>query len=93
MSQAYRSFFGFTREPFSSDLKVDEILQTEAVLAVADRVDYAIRLGAMAMITGDVGSGKSTALRFAASRLHRRRLHPGTLSSTGLETGGRNLGL
>jgi len=70
MSQAYRSFFGFTREPFSSELKVEEILQTEAVLAVADRVDYAIRLGAMAMITGEVGSGKSTALRFATSRLH-----------------------
>lgn len=70
MSQAYRSFFGFSREPFSSDLKVEEILQTEAVLSVVDRVDYTLRLGAMAMVTGDVGSGKSTALRFATSRLH-----------------------
>jgi general secretion pathway protein A len=68
MSQVYRSFFGFTREPFSTELKVEEILKTEAVLAVADRVDYAIRLGAM--VTGEVGSGKSTALRFATSRLH-----------------------
>ena len=70
MSQAYRPFFGFSREPFSSELKVEEILKTEAVLAVADRVDYAIRLGAIALITGEVGSGKSTALRFATSRLH-----------------------
>jgi general secretion pathway protein A len=70
MSQTYRTFFGFTREPFLSELKVEEILKTEAVLAVADRVDYAIRLGAMALITGEVGSGKSTALRFAISRLH-----------------------
>jgi len=70
MSQAYRSFFGFVREPFSSELKVEEILQTEAVLSVLDRVDYTIRLGAMAMVTGEVGSGKSTALRFATSRLH-----------------------
>jgi type II secretory pathway predicted ATPase ExeA len=70
MSQAYRNFFGLTREPFCSDLKVEEILKTDAVLAVADRVDYAIRLGAMVMVTGDVGSGKSTALRFATSRLH-----------------------
>jgi type II secretory pathway predicted ATPase ExeA len=70
MSQAYRTFFGLTREPFSSELKIEEILKTEAVLAVADRVDYAIRLGAMALITGEVGSGKSTALRFAISRLH-----------------------
>lgn len=70
MSQTYRSFFGFAREPFSSELKVEEILKTGAVLAVADRVEYAIRLGAMAMITGEVGSGKSTALRFALGRLH-----------------------
>jgi type II secretory pathway predicted ATPase ExeA len=70
MSQTYRTLFGFTREPFSSELKVEEILKTEAVLAVADRVDYAIRLGAMVLITGEVGSGKSTALRFAISRLH-----------------------
>jgi hypothetical protein len=48
MSQAYRAFFGLSREPFSSELKVEEILKTDAVLAVADRVDYAIRLGAMA---------------------------------------------
>jgi general secretion pathway protein A len=70
MSQAYRTFFGLAREPFSSDLRIEEILKTEAVLSVADRVEYAIRLGAMAMITGEVGSGKSTALRFAMSRFH-----------------------
>ncbi len=71
MSETYSAFFGLSREPFGSDLKVEEILKTEAVLSVRDRFDYAVRLGAMAMITGEVGSGKSTALRFATSRLHR----------------------
>jgi putative transposase len=47
-----------------------ETLQTPEVLAVADRFDYALRLGAMALVTGEVGSGKSTALRWATSRLH-----------------------
>lgn len=70
MSQAYRTFFGFSREPFAAELKVEEILKTEAVLSVADRVDYAIRLGSMVLVTGEVGSGKSTALRFAVSALH-----------------------
>ncbi|CAO0824317.1 hypothetical protein DFAR_570030 [Desulfarculales bacterium] len=36
----------------------------------AKRFEYAIRLGALALVTGDVGSGKSTSLRWAASRLH-----------------------
>jgi general secretion pathway protein A len=70
MSQIYRTFFGFVREALSSELKVEEILKTQAVLAVTDRVDYAIRLGATALITGEVGTGKSIALRFAISRLH-----------------------
>lgn len=70
MNQTYRAFFGFAREPFSAEMKVQEILKTEAVLAVTDRVDYALRLGSMVMVTGEVGSGKSTALRFATSRLH-----------------------
>ncbi|CAO0820568.1 hypothetical protein DFAR_160012 [Desulfarculales bacterium] len=37
---------------------------------MAKRFEYAIRLGAPALVNGDVGSGKSTALRWAASRRH-----------------------
>ena len=37
---------------------------------VNQRVDYAIRLGGIGLLTGEVGAGKSTALRWAAGRLH-----------------------
>jgi type II secretory pathway predicted ATPase ExeA len=70
MKASYRTFFALTREPFPQDLAIEEILTTEDVLKVADRCDYAVRLGAMAVVTGEVGSGKSTALRWAASRFH-----------------------
>jgi type II secretory pathway predicted ATPase ExeA len=70
MMPAYRTFFGFTREPFGADLHSEDILQTPEVLAVSDRFHYAVRLGAMALVTGDVGCGKSTALRWTTSRLH-----------------------
>lgn len=70
MKPVYRTFFGLTREPFGSELKAEEILQIPELLAVADRFDYTVRLGAIALVTGDVGSGKSTALRWATSRLH-----------------------
>ncbi|CAO0819659.1 hypothetical protein DFAR_1050018 [Desulfarculales bacterium] len=56
-------FFRPPREPFGSDLALKEIMQTAEVLGVAKRFEYAIRLGALALVTGDVGSGKSTALR------------------------------
>lgn len=70
MKPAYRTFFGLHREPFGSELSTEEIMQTPALTAVADRFDYAVRLGAMALVTGEVGSGKSTALRWATSRAH-----------------------
>ena len=35
-----------------------------------ERFDYALHIGAISVITGEVGSGKSTSLRAAAARLH-----------------------
>ena len=67
---SYRTFFAFTQEPFRSDLALNEILQTPELIAVKERFDYALRLGAMAVVTGDIGSGKSTALRYAMGQLH-----------------------
>ncbi len=70
MKNPYRVFFGFKREPFSQDLKVEELLQSQAVTGVKERFLYSVDIGAIAVITGDVGSGKSSALRFASSGLH-----------------------
>jgi len=76
MKPLYRTFFGFTREPFTAELKADQILQTAEVTAVAERFDYAVNLGAIALVTGEVGSGKSTALRWALNRLHPSEFRP-----------------
>ena len=65
-----RHFFGFTREPFSPNVKVDELYHTAALVGAKERFLYAVNLGAVSVITGDVGSGKSTALRYASSSLH-----------------------
>lgn len=70
MKETYRSFFGLSREPFGSELSISEILETPELLNVKERFDYAIRLGAIALVTGEIGSGKSTALRYASGHLH-----------------------
>jgi type II secretory pathway predicted ATPase ExeA len=67
---SYRAFFGFAREPFTANIELDGILQTPELQAVNQRVEYAIRLGGIGLLTGEVGAGKSTALRWAAGRLH-----------------------
>ena len=70
MSPAYRTFFELTKEPFAAEVKAKEILVTPAIQGIEERFHYAIRLGAVALVTGEIGSGKSTALRYVAGRLH-----------------------
>jgi type II secretory pathway predicted ATPase ExeA len=72
----YRTFFGFQREPFAVDLKVETIFTTPALKAFTERFAYVVRLGAIGLLTGEVGAGKSTALRFAKSQLHPSEYHP-----------------
>ncbi len=70
MNKNYRTFFGLTSEPFSSDLEYNEILETSELKSVKKRFDYTVKLGGSALVTGEIGSGKSTALRYATEELH-----------------------
>jgi len=70
MDKSFKTFFGMKSEPFRSDLKQNEILETEELTSVKNKFYYATGLGGTALVTGDIGSGKSTALRYAADSLH-----------------------
>lgn len=70
MNSNYKTFFGMKSYPFRSDLRQDEILETDELKSVKSKFYYAAGLGGTALVTGDIGSGKSTALRYAADSLH-----------------------
>lgn len=70
MTPQYRLFFELQTEPFGADIALEHILVTDCVKALEQRVHYAMRTGAVALITGEIGSGKSTALRYVAESLH-----------------------
>lgn len=67
---SYRQFFGLKCEPFSLDLDPKRVLRTEAIDAVDNRVQYVMRTGGILLVTGEVGAGKSTALRWCTQQLH-----------------------
>jgi len=67
---ALQNVFGLKREPFSSDLKITELFQLPQLRALLERFDYAVANRMISVVIGDVGSGKSTSLRCATSRLH-----------------------
>lgn len=66
----YKNFFGFDKEPFSQDIKIQDLYPLPGLEGLLERFIFAVRLAAMVVITGDVGSGKSTSLRYASSKLH-----------------------
>lgn len=70
MNTSHRLFFELQREPFTADIAHKEILVTPTIKGVEERIRYAVNLGAVALITGEIGSGKSTALRYVAGTLH-----------------------
>jgi type II secretory pathway predicted ATPase ExeA len=70
MSETYKAFFGFNKDPFITNIHHKDILVTQELEAAAERIAYTVRLGAVALITGEVGAGKSTALRWALENFH-----------------------
>jgi type II secretory pathway predicted ATPase ExeA len=70
MRKQYQQFFGFEKDPFAANINAKDILQTPQLKAAENRFEYATNLGAVYLITGDIGSGKSTTIRYLKSRLH-----------------------
>ena len=70
MDTSYRQFFALQREPFGADIPRKDIMITKALTATQERMHYALRLGAIALVTGEIGSGKSTTLRYVLGGLH-----------------------
>ena len=71
--------FGLSSEPFGQNIPTDKLFPLPGLKAFLERFDYAIQIGAATVITGEVGSGKSTSLRAATTRLHPSQYIPITL--------------
>jgi type II secretory pathway predicted ATPase ExeA len=62
--------FGLSREPFAQDIPLEDLYPLPGLAAFQRRFEYALSLPAITVITGDVGSGKSTSLRAVTAPLH-----------------------
>lgn len=66
-------YFPFTREPFSRELAPTEVFVSEGHEELRVRLRHAIETGSLAVVTGQVGSGKSTTLRAVMHSLEASR--------------------
>ena len=64
----FQEFYGFTRVPFSRTIATPDLFPTAGQKELSARLTYLVRERGFGLVTGEIGSGKSTAVRaFAAS--------------------------
>ena len=65
-----RHHFGLKKDPFPQNVPVKDLYPLPSFDPLLQRVSFAVDQKAISVITGDVGSGKSTSLRYMASTFH-----------------------
>lgn len=65
----YLNFFGFSQHPFRASLRPEEILVTDQLNHWKARFDFVVTHKLWGVLTGEVGAGKSTAIRWALENL------------------------
>jgi type II secretory pathway predicted ATPase ExeA len=66
----YRKHFALTRHPFTKDLPPEDLFVSEAARELETRLKHLLDLRGIGLVTGEVGSGKTTACRRVAASLH-----------------------
>jgi len=66
----YLKHFGFNRFPFDKDIPAEDMFVGQSMAELSVRLAHLIELRGIGLVTGDVGSGKSSACRKMATALH-----------------------
>ncbi len=66
----YLRHFAFTRLPFETPAETDELFESSARREAEARLGHLIELRGIGMLTGEVGSGKTTVCRYLTAQLH-----------------------
>jgi general secretion pathway protein A len=80
----FEAFFAFSGTPFSRDIPVDQLLETESRKELQGRLNYVARTREFGVFTGDAGTGKTTAIRRFSQGLDANRYRVLYLSDSAL---------
>ena len=69
MRAPWVSHFGFTRTPFSKNIPAKDLLERASHQEAVARIRFCIAESSLGVVTGEVGVGKTVALRAATSQL------------------------
>jgi len=66
----YRTFYGMTANPFRKDIPVSQLFESEDLKAFLARMEYFKQVKGLAVVYGQPGMGKTTALRALVQKLN-----------------------
>ena len=66
----FEQYFGFNRTPFGRDLETKELFTSQGQQEMISRLKYIAQRRQFGLLTGEVGSGKSTAARVLVAELN-----------------------
>jgi general secretion pathway protein A len=66
----YRKVYGLTMPPFEKDIDPDKLFASQAASELEARLRYLLQLRGIGLITGEVGSGKTSICRKVATSLN-----------------------
>jgi general secretion pathway protein A len=73
--ESLRHSFGLAKDPFPQDVPIRDLYPLPSLAPLEKRVFFAIQQRAISVITGNVGTGKSTSLRYVCSKCHQSEYH------------------
>lgn len=85
----YQEYYGFTRLPFDKDIPPDDLFTSQPQQELAARLTVLLHQQSIGLLTGEIGTGKSTAIRSFTAGLDPNRycliyLSNPTIGVTGL---------
>ena len=67
MNSKLLTFFGLTKTPFTKEIKTQEILKSSMITGLLGMFELGIPTEDIMLLYGEIGSGKSYALRLTAT--------------------------
>jgi type II secretory pathway predicted ATPase ExeA len=78
----FKSYFGMTAEPFPKDIPPQELFGSSQFKELSTRLEYLAKKRGIALVTGEVGSGKTTGIRALCNTLNPSLYKPLYLPNT-----------
>jgi len=69
MMKDIRHFFSLKRDPFPYEIDTKDLYHLPSLKPMQQRIAFAIAMRSFSLVTGDVGAGKSTSLRYVVEHL------------------------